>query len=70
MFIVATANPSSKCLNSSNALSACSHHDNISGTMAGVVRRGSGAIRASAMRLAICSLPCMAGSLKDLTRSI
>jgi hypothetical protein len=33
MFIVATAmNPSSKCLNSSNALSACSHHDNISGS--------------------------------------
>jgi hypothetical protein len=30
MFIVATAmNPSSKCLNSSNALSACSHRDNI-----------------------------------------
>jgi hypothetical protein len=36
MFIVAIAmNPSSKCLNSSNALSTYSHHDNISGTMAG-----------------------------------
>ena len=33
MFIVAPAmNPSSKCLNSSNALSACSHRDNISGS--------------------------------------
>jgi hypothetical protein len=33
MFIVAPAmNPSSKCLNSPNALSACSHRDNISGS--------------------------------------